>query len=141
MLAFVFISMLIGAQSSARGVAVSGVVEDQTAAVLPNAQIVLLVTGADDPVQSGTTDAAGAFRFESVAPGNYQVRAEYPGFKTVAVNVRVGARAPGPLTIVLPLEGLTQEIAVSSGDTNLSADARANLNAISVDADTLDNLP
>ena len=45
------------------------------------------------------------------------------------------------MTIVLPIEGLTQEIAVSSAGGGVTADAQSNLNAISVDADTLDDLP
>ena len=143
MIALVLVLMLAGAepQSSARGTTVSGIVQDQTAAVLPSAQVLLLPSGGETPVQSGTTDAAGAFHFDRVPPGDYDIRAEFPGFKNVAVKVRVGARAPAPVTIVLPIEGLSQEIAVSGGSVGVAADARSNLNAISVDADTLDDLP
>lgn len=140
MLSFVVAVMLASAQAqpSARGVAVSGVIQDQTSAVLPGARVTL-ATGAAAIVQSVESGPAGDFRFDRVAPGDYQVRAEFPGFQTTAVDVRVAARAPASITIVLPLEGLTQEIAVSG--SGLNADARSNLNAVSVDADTLDDLP
>jgi carboxypeptidase family protein/TonB-dependent receptor-like protein len=143
MFALIWIALLASAQTqpAARGVTVSGTVQDQTKAILPNAQVVLLLSGTESPAQSGMTDGAGAFHFDRVAPGDYDVRAEFPGFKAVAVKVRVGARAPAPVTIVLPLEGLTQEIAVSGSGGGVTADARSNLNAISVDADTLDDLP
>ena len=143
MFTLVFVAMLAGAQPqvSARSATVSGIVQDQTAAVLPGAQVLLLRAGTESPLQSGLTDPAGAFHFDRIAPGDYDVRAEFPGFKTVTIQVRVGARAPAPLTVVLPLEGLTQEIAVNGGAGGVNADARSNLNAITVDADTLDDLP
>src|SRR5262245_14629304 len=144
MFALIFLVTLASAQSqpSARGITVSGSVQDQTAAILPGAQVVLLGSGGDATVQSGATDAAGAFHFDRVPPGDYEIRAEFPGFKSASMKVRVGTRAPSPVTIVLPLEGLTQEIAVNGGDgTTVAASAASNLNAISVDANTLDDLP
>jgi carboxypeptidase family protein len=142
MLALILVVLLAGAQSPARGVTVSGVVQDQTAAVLPNAQVSMVAANSETVVQSGVADGAGAFHFDRVAPGDYEIRAEFPGFKTSTTKLRVGARAPAPVTIVLPLEGLSQEIAVTGGTgISVNADARSNLNAISVDADTLDDLP
>src|SRR5256714_9422702 len=123
------------------GVTLSGVVQDQTLAVLPSAQVTLSAVGAGEPVQTGTTDAAGRFHFDRVLPGDYEVRAEYPGFKPVVTRVRVGARARAAITIVLPLEGLTQGIGVSAAGEGVAANARSNLNAIGVDASTLDDLP
>src|SRR5262245_57920672 len=144
MFALIFLVTLASAQAqpSARGATVSGTVQDQTAAILPGAQVVLLASGGQITVQTVATDTVGAFHFDRVVPGDYEVRAEFPGFKSASVKVRVGARTPSPVTIVLPLEGLTQEIAVNGGDgTTVAANAASNLNAISVDADTLDDLP
>src|SRR2546423_15692762 len=87
-------------QSSSRGVAVTGVVQDQTGAVIPGAQVVLAIAGETGPAQSGVSDASGAFRFERVLPGAYDIRTEFPGFKPNVVHVRVAARAPGPVTVV-----------------------------------------
>ena len=139
MLAHILALALVAAQSG--GVTVSGVVQDQTAAVLPSAQVALKAVGAVEPLQAGTTDGAGRFHFDRVHPGDYEVRAEFPGFKAVVTHVRVGTRAPASLTIVLPLEGLTQGIGVSAAGGGVEASARSNLNAISVDASTLDDLP
>ncbi|HMD34280.1 MAG TPA: carboxypeptidase-like regulatory domain-containing protein, partial [Vicinamibacterales bacterium] len=144
-----FLAML---QSASRGVAVSGVVQDQSGAVIPGARVVLAI--AEDsrlklrapeeprtPEQATVTDASGAFRFERVAPGNYDVRTEFPGFTLNVARVRVGARAPGAVPVVMQIEGLTQEVSVSGGDGKASASASANLNAITIDEDTLDDLP
>src|SRR5579872_5428989 len=128
-------------QAPARGVAVSGVVQDQTGAVIPGAQVVLANPGESKPVQSAVTDGAGKFRFEAVAPGSYDIRTEFPGFTPNLAHVRVANRAPGAVTVVMQIEGLTQEVSVSGGGAQASADAASNLNSITVDQDTLDDLP
>jgi hypothetical protein len=142
-LALLFTTLTIAPQAAARpaGVAVSGVVQDQTGAVLPGAHVDLRISGSATPVQSVVSTPAGEFRFDRVASGAYDVRVEFPGFKTMIVAVRVGTRAPAALTIVMPIEGVTQEVSVSSGGTETNARAAANLNAITIDEDTLDDLP
>ena len=143
MLATVFsllAALSVAPQASARGVAVAGVVQDQTGAVLPGAQVALVST-ADGSAQSMVSDGSGIFRFDRVAPGAYDIRTEFPGFQTNVQRVRVGARAPAPAKIVMQIEGVTQEISVTTGGAQTSAAAAANLNAIAVDADALDNLP
>ncbi len=125
---------------TARGVVVSGVVQDQTAAVIPSARVSLTGSG-DAAPRVVVTDAAGAFRFERILPGTYEIRAEFPGFQPTVLNVRVGNRTPAPVTIALAIEGLTQEVSVSGGGARTSADAAANLNSITVDENTLDDLP
>ena len=128
-------------QPPSRGVSVTGVVQDQTGAVLPGAQVVLAAAGSTAAEQSVVSEANGSFRFERVAPGAYDIRTEFPGFKANIAHVRVAARAPGPLTVVMQIEGLTQEVSVSGGGGQASANAAANLNAITVNEDTLDDLP
>ena len=140
---FVFALALL--QAPARGVAVSGVVQDQTGAVIPGAQVVLSISAGRDeavkPLQSVVTDATGKFRFDAVVPGTYDIRTEFPGFTPNLTHVRVANRAPGTVTVVMQIEGLTQEVSVSGGGAQASADAASNLNAITVDQDTLDDLP
>jgi carboxypeptidase family protein len=129
------------AQVAPRGVAIAGVVQDQTGAVLPGARITILAAGSTTPSQAIVSDASGAFRFERVAPGAYDLRTEFPGFKPALTRVRVGGRAPSPVTIVMQIEGVTQEVSVSGAGAETSTAAAANLNAISVDASQLDDLP
>jgi hypothetical protein len=120
--------------------AVTGVVQDQTGAVLPGATVEL-VTAAGLPVQSATTDGAGAFRFERVAAGQYQVVARYEGFTPASMRVRVTTRAPGALRLVLAIAGLTQEVNVSNAATEVGATASNNVDAVSIDTSTLESLP
>src|SRR5689334_11492315 len=111
------------AQSPPRGVTVAGVVQDQTGAVLPGAVVTLSGPGAATAAPEATTDQSGQFRFERVLPGEYDIRAEFPGFTQRATHVRIGTRTPSPLTIVLPIEGVTQEVAVSGGGAETSTAA------------------
>ncbi|HJZ74235.1 MAG TPA: TonB-dependent receptor [Vicinamibacterales bacterium] len=128
-------------QSAPRSAAVAGVVQDQTGAVLPGAAVTLSSSGAATATQQVMTDRSGLFRFERVVPGDYVIRSEFPGFTPKETRVRVGARAPSPLTIVLAIEGVTQEVSVSGASAETNTAAASNLNAIAVSADQLDDLP
>jgi carboxypeptidase family protein len=128
-------------QSSARGVAVSGVVSDQTGAILPGARVTILVSGSTTPLQTTVGDASGAFRFDRILSGRYEIRTEFTGFKPKSTSVRVTTRAAGPIAIVMEIESLTQEVSVSGGGAETGTAATSNLDAITVDADALDDLP
>lgn len=132
---------LRAAQAVPRGVAVAGVVQDQTGAILPGAQITLLVAGSTAPSQSVVSDAAGAFRFDRVPPGLYDIRSEFPGFNTHVARVRVTTRAPASTMVVMTIEGFKQEVSVGGTGSETSTNAAANLNSITLDEDTLDDLP
>ncbi|MGH9141618.1 MAG: carboxypeptidase regulatory-like domain-containing protein, partial [Vicinamibacterales bacterium] len=129
---------LAGAQTPP--VAVSGSVQDQTGAVLP-AATVELVNAAGAVVQTATADAAGAFRFARVAPGQYELRAGYAGFKPATAKLRVGTRPLPSQRLVLDLAALAQEITVSNAATEVGAAAGSNVDAITVDQDMLASLP
>jgi hypothetical protein len=118
-------------QGPPRGVAVAGSVRDQTGAVLPGAEIAL-VDPSGRVVRTIATDAAGGFRFDGVAPGSYDLHTAFPGFKPNVAHVRVGNRALGATTIVMQIEGVTQDVSVTSGG-GANASAAANLDTIAVD--------
>jgi outer membrane receptor protein involved in Fe transport len=122
----------------ANGTVVTGVVLDQTGAVLPGATV-QLIDGAGAAVQTTTADARGAFRFETVTTGSYELRAAFEGFKTAASKLRVGNRPPGAQRLVLEIAGVTQEVTVSDGQAE--ATAASNLDAVAVDLNMLENLP
>ncbi|HEV3141656.1 MAG TPA: TonB-dependent receptor, partial [Vicinamibacterales bacterium] len=129
-------------QSSAP-VVVTGVVQDQTGAVLAGASIELVsVSGAAaSVVQSTTADGTGAFKFEKVAPGQYELRATYEGFKPASARLRVGSRSPGAQKLVLAIAGLTQEITVSNAAAEVDATVSNNVDAVTVDQNMLESLP
>lgn len=127
------------AQSSA-GVVVRGVIQDQTGAVLPGATVDLC-TQSGEVVQSATTDGAGEFHFDGVRPGPYQLLARFEGFAPASSTLRVTTRSPGSQRLVLRIAGMSQEITVSNGLADVGAGAANNVDAVSVDASLLENLP
>ena len=139
--AVAFIAALFGGQlgRATTAVAVAGSVQDQTGAVLAGARIELIdVSGT---IVETTADAVGAFRFDGVRAGNYQLRATFEGFKPLTTRLRVGGRAPGTQRLVLDLATLTQEITVSNAAVDVTVASAGNVDAVTVDASTLDSLP
>ena len=128
------------AAQTGAAVEVTGVVQDQTGAVLPGATVDLLTT-AGVVVQSTSTDGAGTFRFDRVPAGQYQLLARFEGFTPASIRVRVTGRAPGAQKLVLGIAGLTQEITVSNLTAEVGATASNNVDAVSVDTSMLELLP
>jgi hypothetical protein len=139
LLSLLLVALLSGAVQVA-GVAVDGVVQDQTGAVLSGA-LVELVDANGAVARSIPADAAGAFHFDRVPPGTYTLRAHFEGFKASNTRVRVGTRPPSAQKLVLGLASISQEVAVSNGVTGVAATNASNADALSVDTEMLDVLP
>src|SRR5437899_3195611 len=102
--------------------------------------IVDLATSARAIAQTVNADASGAFRFDSVRAGQYELRARFEGFKSASTRVRVGARPPGAQRLVLSLANIQQEITVSNA-VEVSTNASSNVDAVAVDTNMLESLP
>jgi len=89
----------------------TGVVVDQNDAVVAKARVV--ARGADRQQRSTATDASGAFRFERLAAGDYEIEVSREGFKSITERFSIGAHQPTPLRILLPVAEMQHEIAVS----------------------------
>jgi hypothetical protein len=80
---------------------ITGVVQDSTGAVIPNAQITL--TNVDTGfVQKTVSDGSGIYVFPPVKIGNYNVTAGAPGFETTTqehVHLNVGERLNVPISL------------------------------------------
>ena len=92
-------------------------------------------------MQSTTADGAGAFRFDRVMPASYQLMARFEGFTPASIRVRVTTRALASQRLVLAIAGLAQEITVSSATAEVGTTAASNVDAVSIDANMLENLP
>src|SRR5262249_56956670 len=95
------------------------------------AEVVLI--GANGERRETQTDDSGAFRFTGVAPGRYEVRVTFEGFQPTSARLAVGARAPSPLRLTLPLAIVTQEITVSDRPVDVSTAPTPNPNPVSLD--------
>jgi outer membrane receptor protein involved in Fe transport len=139
---FFILSMLGGqpVQAGVPGVMVSGVVQDQTGAVLAGARVDL-VGVAGTVVQSVAADEVGVFHLDRVPPGTYELRARFEGFKESSTRLRVAARPPAPQKLVLELAKIAQEVTVSNLAAGVSANSASNRDALTIDREMLGTLP
>ncbi|MBY0497814.1 MAG: TonB-dependent receptor [Cyanobacteria bacterium] len=93
---------------------ISGVVSDNSGAVVPGAAVVALhrATGVS---QESITNSDGTFAFPSMNPGTYTVTISLTGFRTVVINdVVLTSGAPANLRATLEVGGLTEQVTVTS---------------------------
>jgi hypothetical protein len=117
---------------------VTGIVTDQSGAVLPNASVTLKnnQTGA---TQTRTTNAQGTYRFPLLNPGSYTISATAQGFQTStqnvevsigqasAVNIQLGLAAAAPQTVEVTGEGAVVQTDNGNVSTTFSNAQIANI--------------
>src|SRR5437660_2649537 len=118
---------------------VSGTVFDPSNAILYGASVTLSA-GKEDVLRT-TTDVKGEFRFDFVAPGRYEVRAEYPGFKTGRARLTIRNAAPSPLRFELAIADVQETIKVDSDESQINTDLAENLDVVRLRSGDLENLP
>src|SRR5580704_761330 len=72
------LSSLFGQANTA---SIRGIITDASNAVVPRAEVILTNTGTGTKSSVKTNDV-GEYLFEFLAPGNYKVEAQAPGFKS-----------------------------------------------------------
>jgi hypothetical protein len=96
----------------------AGTISDETGGVLPGADITL-TNVENGSTRDAITDDTGQFRVTNLAPGEYELRAQLPGFQTAVrsgIVLNVG-RSPS-LNITLSVGSVSEEVIVT-GDAPL----------------------
>jgi hypothetical protein len=119
---------------------ISGAVQDSSTAGIPGASILLRKAG-EAGQRVATTDGTGAFRFDEVTAGNFEIEVRQEGFKPSITRVRVGPKTPSLVTVVLSVAELRQGVTVSDQISQVSTETSENLNAVTIDQQTLQDLP
>ncbi|MEG9437297.1 TonB-dependent receptor [Edaphobacter sp. HDX4] len=116
-----------------------GTVIDPTGAVVPGASITI-VDKETNQTQKGTTDGAGNYTFNRLAPAPYTVTVEAPGFATKTVdNVSIVGETMQGLNITLEAAGGQQSITVTDTAPAINT-ATANISG-TISAQQLQTLP
>jgi hypothetical protein len=97
----------VWAQSPQPAPSITGVVVDSSNASVAGATVTLRRM-ADATQRVATVEPTGTFRFDGVAPGDYEVEIRHEGFQPSVSRVRVGPRSPARLKIVLAVAELRQ---------------------------------
>ncbi|MHB8215088.1 MAG: TonB-dependent receptor [Candidatus Sulfotelmatobacter sp.] len=121
---------------------VSGSLLDPSGAAIAKAQVSLL-TSDGKPVSQATTDNAGAFRFDRIAPGTYTLDFQAEGFRETHVNLNLGAKRQAPLRVTMQIAVLNETVTVATGDSAplVSIETSENQNANTIDRNALDSVP
>jgi hypothetical protein len=130
---------IVPAQDSSLRTSLGGVVLDPTDAGVAGAKITLRQSGAAPT--TATADAMGAFRFDSVQPGSYEIAVEHEGFKPATSKVRIGSRPASPLVIRLRIAEVRSVMTVSAQGSQVSTNAAENLDTVTLNRQLLDDLP
>ena len=118
---------------------ISGVVEDTSGAVIPNADVTLTSTDTGLVLKT-RTNSAGFYIFSPIKIGNYSVSAVAPGFSTTKqenIHVDVQARLSIPLT--LQLGKVSQSVTVSTAPPLLQTESGSVGQVMSTQ--TINNMP
>src|SRR5262245_31622895 len=111
-LAFLFSSLAI-AQSGSTGT-ISGVVQDESGAVIPGVEVT--VTNVDTGINSNSlTNETGAYHVPTLIPGRYEVRAQLAGFETTirrGIQLTVGSALE--INMALRVGQVSQETIVTA---------------------------
>jgi hypothetical protein len=122
-------------------VAITGIVLDPSGAAIAGAQVTLKI--ADGASIQSTTNNAGIFNFEKVAPGTYSLNVQATGFEGKKQIVAVGKKQSPPLRISLQIASQNQLVTVNGQDLSVqvTTDVAENQNANTIDRDALDRVP
>src|SRR5256885_2115995 len=115
-----------------------GTIEDAQGAVLPGVTVTVTspqLQGANTTV----TDATGQFRFPTLPPGVYHVKAELSSFKSVdQSDVRLGIDQTVTLPIKMQLAGVTEVVNVTG--TTPVVDTTSSVGGVSVGQELMEQL-
>jgi hypothetical protein len=115
-----------------------GTIEDAQGAVLPG--VTVTVTSPQlQGASTAITDATGQYRFPSLPPGPYHVKAELAGFKSAENDVRVGIDQTVTLALKLAVAGVAETVNVIGSSTVV--DTTSTAGGISAGAEVFNNLP
>jgi vitamin B12 transporter len=106
-----------------QGAILAGRVTDPRGAAVRGATVTLRERARTQVRLAAVTDDEGAYRFERLAPGEYIVEAEAPGFASAAaqaVNVSRDSRAA--LDLRLEVAGVSTEVVVTAADAPQTVD-------------------
>lgn len=93
---------------------ISGIVTDNTGAVIPGANVVALHK-ARGVSQEAITNSDGTFAFPSMQPGTYAVTVTLTGFRTVVIDdVVLTTGSPANLRATLEIGTLSEQVTVTS---------------------------
>ena len=131
-----------GSASAIKSTVIRGTVEDQSGAFISGA-VVVIRSSSGGVVAQGTTDERGNFAFINIPSGSYSVEVSKEGFRTSSLRTRAGTGAHAPLSIILPVASVNEDVLVAGSDTSpqISTEIGQNQSGNVMDTNALDRIP
>src|ERR1041384_5542176 len=127
------------AWSQTAGGSVKGTLADESGAVIPAVTVAITGNGIS---KTGQTQADGSYSFTGLAPGQYTVSANVPGFAPFSAPITVNAAGAVQLPIQLSIRAEKQEVTVQSeAGPALSVEPDDNATAMVIKGSDLEALP
>ena len=136
------LSVLAAATASAQVQtgSISGVATDTSNAVMPGVTVSLSGDKLIGGVQVQTTDATGAYRFDRLPPGTYNVKFELQGFRAVdRSGIAISASFIATVNAKLEVGGLNETITVTGESPTV--DTHSNLQQTVMNQEILEGVP
>jgi len=118
------VALLVGdvqSQTTTSG-ALSGVVIDQTNAVVPDAAVEIKDV-AKGTTQSAKTDGEGVYQFSFLRPGRYTLKVTHTGFQEERKTVTIQVGPPATVNVTLQVAKTSSEITVIDDATIIPAES------------------
>lgn len=125
--------------TSQQGVSVSGRIEDQTGAVIPDATISLTRTESGEVRETQANDS-GEFSFEGVPPGTYVIKGSVEGFRELESTVTIGTQALAGMRVRMGV-GIEEAVTVTAEQAGASIEQDRNADLNNFDDELLRELP
>ena len=116
-----------------------GTTLDQQGAAVPGATVTVTSPQLQGS-RTSVTDAVGEFRFLTLPPGIYEVKAELSGFGTVErKDINVSINSTTTLALTMTVAGVSQSVEVTASSPVV--DTTSTMGGITADSEMLRNLP
>ena len=110
-------------QGGTSAAVITGTIIDKDGGFIPGATVVLTKVGTSEKLPAQVTNQSGQYSFPALAPGKYKLTVSLQGFKTLTVDVTVGAGSINTLgALKLEVGALTEVINVVAGTDIVRAD-------------------
>jgi hypothetical protein len=128
----------VGQTATATGI-LRGQVADPSGAVIPQANLTL--TSAAGVSKTATSDESGQYAVTGLAPGQYTVKVQAPGFSDfTSPPVRIAAGQVQHLNVSLAIQMEQQQVQVTADNQGVSVDPDNNASAVMLTGKDLDAL-
>jgi hypothetical protein len=119
---------------------ITGLVADKSGGVLPGVTVTLSGATIIGGVQTQTTDVTGRYRFDRLSPGDYNVKFELAGFKSIDYpNIRVSATFTAGVNAQMEV-GQIEETVTVTGESPV-VDTKSNVQQTVMNQELLEGLP